>query len=452
LNPSVVILAAGEGKRMRSALPKVLQPLGGQPLLEHVLVQARSVQPSQIIVVYGHGGDDVRAVFPDQDLHWVFQSEQRGTGHAVAQALPKLQTEGAVLVLCGDVPLITPATLAALTESAGEGVALLTVETPDPTGYGRIVRGDDGSVLRIVEHRDASEAELEINEVNTGIMVLPGKHLQTWLSGLSDDNAQSELYLTDVVAAAVADGVTISAVLAEGPEEVTGVNDRSQLAEAEAELQRRRAFELMEAGVTALDPARLDIRGDVRCGQDVILDVNVILEGEVVLGDGVIIGPGCVIRDCVIGAATEVAAYSVLDDARIGEACRIGPYARIRPGTELGERVRIGNFVETKAAKFADGSKASHLSYIGDAEIGSDVNIGAGVITCNYDGVRKHRTVIGDGAFIGSGTELVAPIVVGARATIGAGSTLTKDAPADELSMSRGKQGTVPGWVRPSKD
>jgi bifunctional UDP-N-acetylglucosamine pyrophosphorylase/glucosamine-1-phosphate N-acetyltransferase len=451
LSPSVVILAAGEGKRMRSALPKVLQPLGGQPLLEHVLTQARSVGPGRIVVVYGHGGDDVRAVFPDSDISWAHQAEQRGTGHALAQALPELPDAGLVLVLCGDVPLITEATLAALLAEATDGVALLTVETPDPTGYGRIVRGEDGAVLRIVEHRDADDAELEIDEVNTGIMVLPGEHLKAWLDGLSSDNAQGELYLTDVIASAVADGIAVNAVLAEGPEEVTGVNDRSQLAEAEAELQRRRALALMEAGVTALDPARLDIRGRVTCGRDVILDVNVILEGEVVLGDGVLIGPGCVIRDCVIGAGTEVAAYSVLDDARIGEECRIGPYARIRPGTELGEGVRIGNFVETKAAVFADGSKANHLSYIGDAEIGSGVNIGAGVITCNYDGARKHRTVIGDGAFIGSGTELVAPITIGAQATIGAGSTLTKDAPADELTMSRSRQAVVPGWIRPTK-
>jgi bifunctional UDP-N-acetylglucosamine pyrophosphorylase / glucosamine-1-phosphate N-acetyltransferase len=449
---SVVILAAGEGKRMHSALPKVLQPLGGQPLLEHVLAQARCVQPERIVVVHGHGGDDVCAVFPDPDLAWAHQAEQRGTGHALAQALPALAGDGSILVLCGDVPLITAETLQALLAGTGEGVGLLTVQVEDPTGYGRIVRGDDGGVLRIVEHRDASAEELELDEINTGIMVLPGSRLAGWLSSLSDDNAQGELYLTDVIAAAVADGVSVTAVLAEDPQEVLGVNDRAQLAEAEAELQRRRVLALMDSGVTALDPVRLDIRGEVRCGRDVVLDVNVILEGEVELGDGVFIGPGCVIKDCVIGSGTEIAAHSVLHDALIGEQCRIGPFARIRPGTTLGEGVRIGNFVETKEAHFAPGSKANHLSYVGDAEVGRDVNIGAGTITCNYDGAHKHRTIIGDGAFIGSGTELVAPIEIGAGATVGAGSTLTKDAPADQLTVARPKQNTVAGWRRPRKD
>jgi len=437
---------------MRSALPKVLQSLGGQALLDHVLAQARSVSPERIVVVYGHGGDDVRAVFPDTDLRWAHQAEQRGTGHALAQALPELGAAGPVLVLCGDVPLIETATLSELLVAAGDGVALLTVQMPDPSGYGRIVRDGSGAVSRIVEHRDASDVELEIDEVNAGIMVLPGAQLARWLGALSDDNAQGELYLTDLIAAAIADGVAVTAVIAGTAEEVMGVNDRVQLAEAEAELQRRRVLTLLEDGVTVMDPLRLDVRGSVRAGRDVVLDINVVLEGEVVLGDDVTIGPGCVIRDCVIGDGTQVAAHSVLDDARIGSGCRIGPFARIRPGTELGAGVRIGNFVETKSSSFADGSKANHLSYIGDAQIGAGANVGAGTVTCNYDGVRKHRTVIGDGAFIGSGTMLVAPVTVGERATIGAGSVITKDAPADELSMSRAKQTVVPGWERPTKD
>lgn len=451
-SPAVVVLAAGEGKRMRSALPKVLQPLGGRPLLDHVVEQARSLDPSCIVVVYGHGGDDVRAVFPDQDLAWALQAEQKGTGHAVAQALPELPAQGPVLVLCGDVPLITPESLADLIAQAGDGVGVLTVEMPDPSGYGRIVRDAQGQVQRIVEHRDASGDELEIDEVNTGIMVLPGARLAAWLEQLDSDNAQGELYLTDVIALAVADGVAVQACLASGPEEVLGVNDRAQLAEAEAELQRRLVTELMVAGVTVMDPTRVDLRGAVSCGRDVVLDVNVVLEGEVEIGDDVVVGPGCVIRDCRIGSGTQIAAYSVLEEAEVGVGCAIGPFARIRPGTVLEEAVRIGNFVETKAARFAPGSKANHLSYVGDADIGRDVNIGAGTITCNYDGANKHRTVIGDGAFIGSGTELVAPVTIGPGATVGAGSTITKDAPAGELTVARPKQDTIPGWTRPTKD
>lgn len=449
---SVIVLAAGLGKRMRSDLPKVLQPLAGRPLLAHVLASARALSPAAIHVVHGHGAERVRTAFPDADLDWVLQAEQLGTGHAVLQAAPRVPDDHLVLVLYGDVPLMSTATLARLLEPARAGaLAVLTAEYADPSGYGRIVRDARGALVRIVEERDASEAERAIREVNTGLIACPAARLKSWLPRLRRDNAQGEYYLTDCVALAVADGVAVVAVCADSEEEAHGINDRLQLARAESLLRARRARALMEAGVTLADPARLDVRGEVTCGRDVYIDVDVILEGRVTLGDRVRIGPFCLLRDVSIAADTEVFSHSRIEEAEIGRRCRIGPYARIRPATRLEDEVHVGNFVEIKKSELGTGAKANHLAYLGDASVGRDVNVGAGTITCNYDGVNKHRTVIQDGAFIGSNTSLVAPVVVGAGATIGAGSVVTRDAPAEALTVARAKQVTVPGWKRPRK-
>jgi len=450
---SIVILAAGQGTRMRSDLPKVLQPLAGRPLLAHVIDAARALGADDVCAVYGHGGDRVREAFPDDGLRWALQAEQLGTGHAVMQALPDTPEANQVLVLCGDVPLIRPETLERLTAACADGsVGVLTVDLPDPTGYGRIVRGADGDVERIVEQKDASGAELDIGEINTGVIVAPAARLKGWLEGLSADNAQGEYYLTDIVASAVADGVPVHGVKADAWTEVMGINDRRQLAEAERALQRRLVEEAMLAGATMADPARVDIRGTLTVGRDVFIDVNAVFEGEVVLGDRAHIGPGVVVRDSRIGADSVIHPHTVIEESVIHAGCQIGPFARLRPGAEFADGSKAGNFVEVKKSLIGEGSKVNHLTYIGDTTIGRKVNVGAGTITCNYDGANKHRTVIGDGAFIGSGVNLVAPVEVGAGATIGAGSTISKPAPADKLTLARNKQITLEHWKRPQKN
>ena len=449
---SIVILAAGQGKRMRSDLPKVLQPLAGRPLLQHVVDCARAIGADAIHVVYGHGGERVRAAFDGQGLEWALQAEQHGTGHAVMQAMPAIPDDHRVLVLYGDVPLIQAATLRDLLARAGErSLALLSVVLDDPTGYGRVLRDKAGNVYRIVEQKDATRKELGVRESNTGLMAAPAAALRRWLASLGNDNAQGEYYLTDVVTLAVRDGFKVEAVVAPTVCEVLGVNDRQQLAELEAEYRRLRTRALLADGVTLADPARVDVRGSVRCGRDVALDVNVVLEGVVELGDRVVVGPGCVLRDAVVGADTVLHAYCVLDGASVAERCRVGPFARLRPGTRLEADAHVGNFVELKNATLGEGSKANHLTYLGDATIGRQVNVGAGTVTCNYDGVNKWPTVIEDGAFIGSGTMLVAPVTVGRDATIGAGSTITKPAPRAALTLERSRQQAVPAWRRPAK-
>jgi len=443
---SVVILAAGKGTRMRSDLPKVLHPLGGMPLLSHVLATARQLEPDVICVVYGHGGELVPQRLAAPDVTWILQEPQLGTGHAVMQALPRLHAaapaptfaspapEHLVLVLYGDVPLIRAATLRALIAAAGEDkLGLLTAHLDEPHGYGRIVR-ENGKVARIVEEKDASEDERAIREVNTGILVAPLARLIRWLPQLSNCNAQREYYLTDIVALAVADGIEIVTVQPAHPWETEGVNSKNQLARLERIYQRNIAESLMEQGVTLADPARIDVRGELICGRDVFIDVNCVFEGRVELKDGVRINAHCVIQDAVIGPGSV-----------------IGPFARLRPGTVLAEDVHIGNFVEVKNSTIGAHSKANHLSYLGDTTMGSRVNVGAGTITCNYDGANKHRTVIEDDAFIGSDTQLVAPVTVGRGATLGAGTTLTRDAPPGQLTLSRAKQVSVPGWKRPVK-
>lgn len=449
----VVILAAGQGKRMRSVLPKVLQPIAGKPMLAHVLAAARALEASRICVVYGHGGEVVRERLDATDLAWARQEPQLGTGHAVQQALPHLSSQGMALVLYGDVPLIGVATLQRLVGAAGvASLGLLTVTLDNPTGYGRIVRDEAGRVLRIVEDKDATDAQRAIREVNTGILVAPVECLRDWLGRVGNDNAQGEYYLTDIIGMAVAEGVEIVTVQPDAVAETLGVNSKPQLAELERLHQSMIARRLMDDGVTLIDPARIDVRGELRCGRDVEIDVNCVFEGSVVLGDGVRIGANCVIRDTVIGAGTRVAPFSHLDNTLMGEDCIIGPYARTRPGTRLGKDVHVGNFVEIKNSTVADHSKANHLAYVGDADIGQRVNIGAGTITCNYDGVNKYRTVIEDDVFIGSDTQLVAPVRVGRGATLGAGTTLTKDAPAEQLTVSRAKQLSIAGWKKPVKN
>jgi bifunctional UDP-N-acetylglucosamine pyrophosphorylase/glucosamine-1-phosphate N-acetyltransferase len=449
---NVVILAAGQGKRMYSDLPKVLHPLGGRPLLAHVVATALALDPVRVVVVYGHGGQVVPERLADLPVQWVEQAEQLGTGHAVAQAMPAVGASGTVLVLYGDVPLTRAETLRRLVDLAGaDALAFVTVELEDPTGYGRVIRDAGGRVVRIVEERDASPTERAVREANSGILAVPAARLGPWLAGLGNDNAQGEYYLTDVIGRAVAEGLTVHTVLAESAAEVQGVNNRLQLAELERAYQRRQAEGLLLAGVTLADPARLDVRGEVTVGRDVFIDVNVVLEGRVVLGDRVRVGPGTVIRDAEIGAGTEVFAHCVIEGALIGPDGRVGPFSRLRPETRLAAHVHLGNFVEVKKSEVGEGSKINHLSYVGDSEIGRNVNVGAGTITCNYDGAHKHRTVIGDDAFIGSDTQLVAPVTVGAGATIGAGSTITRDAPAGELTLSRVAQTTRPGYRRPQK-
>jgi bifunctional UDP-N-acetylglucosamine pyrophosphorylase / glucosamine-1-phosphate N-acetyltransferase len=447
---NVVILAAGHGKRMHSDTPKVLHPLAGRPLLAHVIDTAKSLSPERIVVVYGHGGETVREALGGAGVEWVRQEPQLGTGHAVQQALPKLDGDAATLVLYGDVPLIRRETLEGLCASAGKGLALLTIELDEPKGYGRVVRSR-GRIVRIVEERDATEKERAIREINTGIMVAPTKKLKSWLGRLKNDNAQKEYYLTDIVGLAVGDDAPVSGTAAASAWEVLGVNSRAQLAELERMHQRNVANALLERGVTLIDPARVDVRGTLVCGRDVAIDVNCVFEGAVELGDRVSVGANCVLRNVKVAAGTRIEPFCHFDEAEIGANCRLGPYARIRPGTVLAEDVHVGNFVEVKASRVGAGSKANHLAYVGDSEVGRNVNIGAGTITCNYDGANKHRTIIEDDVFIGSDTQLVAPVRVGRGATLGAGTTLTKDAPPGELTISRVRQSTIPGWKRPAK-
>ncbi len=450
---SVVILAAGQGKRMKSDLPKVLQPLAGRPLLQHVIDTAQELGADDIHVVYGHGGERVRERLARERVTWARQAEQHGTGHAVQQAMPGVPDDHLVLVLYGDVPLVQAATLRRLIDASagGEALALLSVRMRDPAGYGRIVRDRAGNVARIVEHKDANQKERAIDEVNTGLMAASARRLREWLGQLRNDNAQGEFYLTDVVVMAARAGLKVNAILAEREDEVLGVNDKRQLAEVEAVHRRRRAQELMLQGVTIVDPLRFDARGPVTAGRDVFVDVNVVFEGTVQLGDRVRIGPNVLIRDCEIGDDVEILPNCVCDRARIGARAIVGPYARLRPEAVLHEDVHVGNFVEVKKSELKRGAKANHLTYLGDATVGEQVNVGAGTITCNYDGVNKWRTEIGAGAFIGSGTMLVAPVQVGAGATIGAGSTITRDAPEGQLTLERSKQLSLPAWKRPVK-
>ena len=449
---TVIILAAGQGKRMKSALPKVLQPLAGRPLLQHVIDTAQALEPAEVHVVYGHGGERVRQVLKNERVSWVEQREQLGTGHAVTQALPGLKDGNLVLVLYGDVPLIRRETLTQLVALAGpKALALLTMRLDDATGYGRIVRDARGQVRRIVEQKDASKKELKISEGNTGVMAVPAKLLKKWLSKLKNDNAQGEYYLTDIIAMAVRDKIKVNPLVAVSATEVLGVNDKTQLAELETARRAQTARELMLAGVTLVDPARFDLRGSLEHGSDVSIDVNVVLEGKVRLGERVRIGPNCFIRDALIGDDTEVHANCVIDRAVIAESCTIGPFARIRPESQLERGVHVGNFVEVKKTRLGEGSKANHLTYLGDAVVGRNVNVGAGTVTCNYDGVNKSQTHIEDGAFIGSGSMLVAPVRIGAGATVGAGSTINRDAPANQLTLARAPQVSIARWQRPVK-
>ena len=449
---SVVILAAGQGKRMLSDLPKVLQPLAGEPLLQHVLRAAHALRPAAIYVVYGHGGAQVQQALAHENIDWVLQAEQLGTGHAVMQAMCVIPDDHAVLVLYGDVPLIRPACLQQLVAAADQGaLALLTVNLDNAAGYGRIVRDAGGHISGIVEHQDATCEQLPIREANSGLMAAPAARLREWLLGLGLHNAQREYYLTDIVADAVRSDAPVLAFPVPAADDVLGVNDRIQLAQAEAALRSRRTAELMLAGATLADPARVDVRGEVTVGRDVFIDVGAVFVGRVHLGERVVVGPNCVIRDSRIGEGTEIKANCVIEQAEVAANCRIGPFARLRPGTALQRDAHIGNFVEVKNATIGAGSKVNHLSYVGDANVGSAVNVGAGTITCNFDGVDKWTTVIGDGAFIGSGSMLVAPVRIGAGATIGAGSTITEDAAADQLTLTRAKQITVEGWRRPKK-
>ena len=447
----IVILAAGQGTRMRSALPKVLHPVAGKSMLGHVIDTARQLSPRKIHVVIGHGAELVRERLAADDVDFVLQAEQLGTGHAVAQALPHIEADK-VLILYGDVPLTQVETLSRLLEQASDTqLGLLTVNLADPTGYGRIIRDEAGIVQAIVEHKDASEAQRAIREGNTGILAVPGKRLGDWLGRLSNSNAQGEYYLTDVIAMAVADGLVVATETAQEEMEVLGANDRIQLAQLERYYQQRAVRRLMTQGVTLLDPARFDLRGEVTVGRDVQIDINVILEGKVVIEDGVQIGPNCVIKDSTLRRGAIVKANSHLEGAELGEGADCGPFARLRPGAKLGAKAHVGNFVELKNAVLGEGAKAGHLSYLGDAEIGARTNIGAGTITCNYDGANKFKTVMGEDVFIGSNSSLVAPVTLGDGATTGAGSTVTQDVPAKALAVGRAKQRNIEGWKRPTK-
>ena len=448
---STIILAAGQGTRMRSNLPKVLQPLAGRPLLAHVLDCSAALAADDVCIVYGHGAEAVRNEFPDDSLRWALQAEQLGTGHAVQQAMPETPDDNRVLILFGDVPLLTSATCQRLLEETpDDDMAVLTVDMDNPTGYGRIIRVR-GDVRRIVEEKDAGPEEKAVCEINTCVLVCPAARLKRWLDNLGNDNVQGEYYLTDAVAMAVNDGVTVHGIKADSYVEVMGINDKKQLAEVERALQARLVDALMKEGVGFADPARVDIRGTLKCGKDVFIDVNAVFEGNVELGDGVKIESNNLLRDTTLGAGTVLHSNCHLEGATTGNNCEIGPFARLRPGAELANNVKVGNFVEIKKSTVADGSKVNHLTYIGDTEIGTKVNVGAGTITCNYDGANKYKTKIGDGAFIGSGVELVAPVEIGAGATVGAGSTITKDVEDNQLALERSRQKVVPGWKKPVK-
>lgn len=448
----IIVLAAGKGTRMRSDLPKVLHPLGGKALVQHVVDTARQVGGENILLVVGHGAEKVEQTMAAPDVRFVLQAEQLGTGHAVQQALPHLRDDATVLILYGDVPLTREDTLKKLVARVTpDTLALLTVKLDNPEGYGRIVRDFQGSVVAIVEHKDASREQREINEINTGILAAHVRHLKKWLPALTNNNSQGEYYLTDIIAMAKADDLDIVVEHPEAVEEVEGINNRRQQATLERYYQCRQAKALMEQGATLIDPARFDCRGSLSVGRDVVIDVNCVFEGEVVLGDGVVVEPNCVIKNSTVGAGSVIKAFSHLEEAVLGNQVEAGPYARLRPGTRLADRVKIGNFVETKKAVIAEGSKVNHLSYVGDAILGRDVNLGAGTITCNYDGVNKFKTEIGDNAFIGSNSALVAPVKIGNQATVGAGSVITRDVEGGELAVGRGKQRNIAGWERPKK-
>jgi bifunctional UDP-N-acetylglucosamine pyrophosphorylase/glucosamine-1-phosphate N-acetyltransferase len=444
----ICILAAGMGSRMKSDIPKVLHPIAGQPMLGHLLQTVKSLAPTKIHVVVGKGADDVKATFASWDIHWVLQAEQQGTGHALMQALPQVSEDSHLLILAGDGPLIRAETLSTLIAEKAD-LAVLTVVQPDPKHYGRIIRNAQGGLAQIVEERDASPQQRQICEVNTGVMYAQAGKLKTWTSLLDKDNAQCEYLLTDIVAISNAAGCSVRPVLADNPGELQGINNFVQLAVAERHFQLRQAEQLMLNGVHLLDPARIDIRGHLIAGRNVRIDANCVFEGRVVLGNDVHIGPNCVIKDSVIGAGVQVKAFTMLDDAELGDKAQVGPYARLRPGSRLGQDARVGNFVEVKNTIMGVGSKASHLSYLGDALIGEQVNIGAGTITCNYDGVNKHQTVIKDGVFVGSNSSLVAPVVIGEGATIGAGSTITRDVKQQQLAVARGRQAVIDNWKSP---
>ncbi len=449
---NIVILAAGKGTRMYSNKPKVLHEIAAKPILAHVIDCAKQLEPQKIIVVYGFGGETVRQSFAHENITWVNQAEQLGTGHAVQQAAPYLDDDAETLILLGDVPLVDAEACKSLSEKANGKLAILSFNKPDPTGYGRIVRAVAGNVTAIVEHKDATEQQRVIKEVNTGIMAMPNKQLKNWLSRLSNNNTQKEYYLTDIIEFAVKDGVEVVAEITTDEWSVTGINSKTDLAQIERIYQTRVAQTLLQQGVTLKDPARLDVRGSLVCGRDVEIDVNCLFEGNVSLGDNVKIAANCIIKNAVIKAGTQIAAYTHIDDAKIGENSRIGPYARLRPGTTLAAETHIGNFVELKNAQVDAGSKINHLSYVGDTTVGKNVNIGAGTITCNYDGANKFRTIIEDDVFVGSDTQLIAPVTVGKAATIAAGSTISKDAPADALTFCRAKeQKSIKGWKRPVK-
>ena len=447
----VIILAAGQGTRMKSKLPKVLHPLAGRPMLEHVIQAALGLEPTALHVVIGHGFEAVATALAAYPVNWVVQAQQLGTGHGVLQALPAVAEDSTVLVLYGDVPLIGHDTLRSLVTLAAEGPALLTAEVARPAGYGRILRDDFGALVAVVEHRDASAAQRAIREINTGLLAAPARDLLAYLPRVGNENAQGEYYLPDVLSLAVAEGRAVATCQADSEMEVLGVNDQQQLNQVEREYQRRQAEALMRAGVALADAGRIDIRGTLRCGVDVRIDVNVVFEGEVSLGDDVVIGPNCVLRDVTVAAGTTVHAMSHLQEAEIGPGCSVGPFARLRPGTRLAARARVGNFVETKNADIGQGSKVNHLTYIGDCDMGPGVNIGAGTITCNYDGVNKHRTDIGAGVFVGSNSTLVAPLRIGDGGFVAAGSTVTRAVDQDELAVSRARQRNIQGWRRPGK-
>ena len=451
MNLEIIILAAGQGTRMRSALPKVLHPVAGRPMLEHVVQTALRLHPTTLHVVIGHGGQSVREALAHYPINWVEQAEQLGTGHAVLQAMPAVDPGSCVLVLYGDVPLIADASLTALVDAAQQAPALLTARVANPAGYGRILRDDSGRLLGVVEHKDATPAQLGIDEINSGVLAAPARDLLTFLPAVANDNSQGEYYLPDVLAMAVAEGREVASIVAATEIDILGVNDRVQLNQVEREFQRRLAEALMREGVSIADASRLDIRGELVCGRDVSIDVNVVFEGRVSLADGVSIGPNCVLRDCALGPGTTVHGMSHLEQADLGAQCNVGPYARLRPGTSLADGARIGNFVETKNAAIGAGSKANHLAYIGDCELGAGVNIGAGTITCNYDGVNKHRTQIGDRVFVGSNSTLVAPLTIEDDGFVAAGSTVTRNVNQQQLAVGRGKQRNIDGWKRPDR-
>ncbi len=448
---SVIILAAGKGTRMKSSLPKVLHPIGGIPMVQRIINTVQALDADNVHLVYGHGGDKLKATLTGDNLNWCLQDQQLGTGHAVQQAAPAINDDEDVLILVGDAPLIEQQTLARLKAVKSHcDLALLTVELDDPTGMGRIIRKDD-NITAIVEHKDATDEQKGIREINTGMMMMGGADLKRWLGKLSNDNSQGEYYLTDVIAMAASEGKRIQAAQPDTPVEVEGVNNRVQLARLERELQRRQAQSLMLQGVSLADPARLDVRGTLTTGEDVRIDINLVAEGNVILGNNVSIGPNCVLRNCEIGDDTVVEANSIIDEAVVGDACTIGPFARLRPGAVMHAKAKVGNFVEMKKAVLGEGAKANHLTYLGDAEVGKNANIGAGTITCNYDGANKSQTIIGESAFIGSNSSLVAPVTIGKEATVGAGSTITGNVEDNNLAVARSKQRNIANWSRPTK-